>query len=145
EASDKQIDALKPKDAAGLKEFRRVVGTALRVMVRDTLPGPDAVETREVQPREAKKGDLKFLVLSRAGRGEDVAAALSVPPDHDGTVVVVVHPDGAYSQGGSDRINRLARQALEKKAAVLAVDTFRTGSVFRDAKPPAVDPRFAGY
>src|SRR5262249_12715066 len=51
EASDKQIAALKPKDAEGLKEFRRVVGTALRVMNHDTLPGPGAVEAREVQPR----------------------------------------------------------------------------------------------
>src|SRR5262249_32280402 len=36
ETSDKQITALKPKDAAGLQEFRRVFGTALRVLIHDT-------------------------------------------------------------------------------------------------------------
>jgi len=38
EASDKQLAALMPKDAEGLKEFRRVIGTALRVMVGGGLP-----------------------------------------------------------------------------------------------------------
>src|SRR5262249_40855642 len=35
EASDKQMAALLPNDAASLAEFKKVVGTALRVMVGD--------------------------------------------------------------------------------------------------------------
>jgi dienelactone hydrolase len=37
-ASDAQLARLVPKDAASLKEFRRVVGTALRAMVNSELP-----------------------------------------------------------------------------------------------------------
>ena len=39
EASDKQIAALRPKDAKGLEKYRHVIGTALRVMIHDDLPG----------------------------------------------------------------------------------------------------------
>src|SRR5262249_33001110 len=42
-SSDAQIAKLTPKDAASLKEFQRVVGTALRVMVNDELPKEIAV------------------------------------------------------------------------------------------------------
>src|SRR5205814_65254 len=37
-AGDEQIAKLTPKDAASLKEFRNVVGTALRVMVNSEMP-----------------------------------------------------------------------------------------------------------
>ncbi len=39
EASDKQMAALAPKDAKSLDEYRRVLGTALGVMVHDQWPG----------------------------------------------------------------------------------------------------------
>src|SRR5579871_1340002 len=41
ETSDNQIKALLPKDAESLKEYRKVIGTALRVMVNDRLPSPE--------------------------------------------------------------------------------------------------------
>src|SRR5262249_47356798 len=37
-ASDTQMAALTPKDADSIKEYRRVIGTALRVMVGGGLP-----------------------------------------------------------------------------------------------------------
>ena len=40
EAAEKQLKALEPKDAKSLAEFRRVVGTALRVMIGETCPEP---------------------------------------------------------------------------------------------------------
>src|SRR5262252_3934027 len=43
EASDKKIAALIPKDADGLKEYRRVIGTALRVMIHDQLPRKEEI------------------------------------------------------------------------------------------------------
>src|SRR5262249_49988200 len=51
EASDRQLAALKPKDAANLPEFRRVYGTALRVMIGDRLPeGKQVAEFGEDEP-----------------------------------------------------------------------------------------------
>src|SRR5438105_5033671 len=43
EASDQQIAALLPKDEPSLNEFRRIVGTALQVMVGDRLPRAGAL------------------------------------------------------------------------------------------------------
>src|SRR5262249_49134863 len=48
EASDRQIAALMPKDAKGLEEYRKVIGTALRVMITDRLPSASDVEARVV-------------------------------------------------------------------------------------------------
>ena len=60
-ASDKQIAALLPKDAKGLDEYRRVLGTALRVMTGTHLPEaaeieskPDAGPSSARQPRRAR-------------------------------------------------------------------------------------------
>ena len=63
-ASDEQMVKLAPKDAETLKEFRRVVGTALKAMVNDELPND--VETR-MGPAEVKVDDLSLMraVLGR--------------------------------------------------------------------------------
>src|SRR5262245_44993649 len=42
--SNKQIQALLPKDAASLKEYRRIIGPALRVMITDSLPTRTDIE-----------------------------------------------------------------------------------------------------
>src|SRR5262249_13342588 len=44
EASEKQLAGLMPRDAASLEEFRRVIGTALRVTIHDQLPRARAIE-----------------------------------------------------------------------------------------------------
>src|SRR5262249_20971322 len=46
EQSERQMQALAPRDVASLAEFRRVVGSALRVMVHDALPAADQVQAR---------------------------------------------------------------------------------------------------
>src|SRR5262249_32189429 len=73
ETSDKQLAALQPKDAAGLQEFRRVLGTALRVMVNDRLPKPDEVEAKEIGVRQ-ERPDLiwRRYLIGRKGAGEQV-------------------------------------------------------------------------
>src|SRR5437763_9791992 len=49
EASDRQIAALLPMDERSLQEFRRIVGTALRVMIGDKLPAAGAVQERSAK------------------------------------------------------------------------------------------------
>src|SRR5439155_15130821 len=56
EASDRQITALLPKDETSLNEFRRIVSTALRVMVGDKLPQPGEVQELSVKPAEERGG-----------------------------------------------------------------------------------------
>jgi dienelactone hydrolase len=143
--SEKQLEALRPKDAKGLDEYRHVVGTALRVMIGGALPKPDQVE-------ETRVGDLlpgdgcrwRKLFLGRKGAGEQVPAIGILPEDFDGTVVVWVHPKGKASLFDGNRLTAAARQIVDRKAAILAIDAFGTGELVAD-KPMAVNAKFAGY
>src|SRR5256885_12942745 len=55
-ASNKQLEALAPKDAAGLKAFQAVIGPALRAMVTDTLPDAADLQPRSKLGQEKKIG-----------------------------------------------------------------------------------------
>jgi dienelactone hydrolase len=145
EASNKQIEALRPKDAKGLEEYRRVVGTALRVMVGDTLPKASDVE--ETRVGDLEQGDgyrWRRFFLSRKGAGEQVPALGILPDGFDGTVVVCVHPRGQASLFDGGRLTPAARQIVDHKAAILAIDAFGTGELTPD-KPPVVNAKYAGY
>ena len=98
EESDKQIEALLPKDAKGLDEYRRVIGTALRVMIHDELPRSEDVEAKEVGDRQEQDGVIsRRYLLSRKGAGEQVPAVGMCRANFNGTVVVWVHPAGKSS------------------------------------------------
>jgi dienelactone hydrolase len=144
ETSDKQIKALEPSDAKSLEAFRRVLGTALRVMIHDELPAVADVEATEV----GDKGERDHLtwrryLLGRKGQGEQVPAFGVKGPDFDGTVVVWVHPKGKASLFVDGKLTPAAKQILDGKAAILAIDVFGTGE-FGEIKPQ-VDAKFAGY
>jgi dienelactone hydrolase len=149
EASDKQLAALRPagdkEDAKAAAEYRRVVGTALRVMVADTLPA--AADVEETRAGEMEQGDgfrWRNFFLGRKGQGEQVPAVGVLGPEFDGTVVVWVHPEGKASLFEGNKLTAAARQVLDRKAAILAVDVFGTGELTPD-KAPAVDAKYAGY
>jgi dienelactone hydrolase len=144
-ASDKQIEALRPKDAKGLEHYRQVVGTALRVMIGDTLP--KAGEVEETRVGELAQGDgfrWRHFFLGRKGAGEQVPAVGILPDGFDGTVVVWVHPRGKLSLFDHGQLTPAARQIIDHKAAILAIDTFGTGELTPDM-PPTVNAKFAGY
>jgi dienelactone hydrolase len=145
DASDKQIEALVPKDARGLEEFRRVVGTALRVMIHDKLPAPGDVESKEIGDRQEQDGIIwrKYL-LSRKGQGEQVPAVGLCRKDFDGTVVVWVHPEGKRSLWHDGKLVPAAQQILDRKAGILAPDVLLTGE-FQGAKLPPVESKWANY
>jgi dienelactone hydrolase len=143
--AEKQLADLKPADAKSLGEFRRVLGTALRVMVQDRLPGKDDVEVKEVGPKESRDGiTSQRYLLGRKGQGEEVPAVGLRGAAFNGTVVVWVHPNGKASLFDGDKLAPAARKLLDGKAAILAVDAFGTGELKPD-KAPAVDARYAGY
>ncbi|HVR75311.1 MAG TPA: hypothetical protein VMT52_13320, partial [Planctomycetota bacterium] len=158
EASDRQIAALAPRDAVSLAEHRRVVGTALRAILKSSVPCAGEVEARVEAAREVKLRDVLYreekLILTRTGTAEAVPALYVEPEGWKGTVVVAVSPagkDGLFSAGEKDGLGGAAEALLEKGAALLAPDVFLTG----DLVPPGpnkgfpVDPRrhgdYAGY
>jgi dienelactone hydrolase len=143
EASNQQLAALLPKDAAGLAEYRRVVGTALRVMVHDELPTAAQIEAKE-GPREDHDGViLRRILLGRKGQREQVPALGLCRADFEGTVVVWAHPDGKASLYRDGKLTDAAKAILDRKAAILAVDVFGTGELA--GGKPAVDAKYAGY
>jgi hypothetical protein len=142
--SDRQIEALRPKDARGLDEFRRVHGTALRVMIHDRLPPAGEVEAKPVGDKEERDGvTWRRLLLGRKGQGEQVPAVGLRGRDFDGTVVVWVHPAGKASLVKDGKLVAAARQVLDRKAAILAPDVFGTGE-FGEVKS-AVNAQYAGF
>jgi dienelactone hydrolase len=145
EQSEKQMAALAPKDAAGLAEFRRVVGTALRVLVADELPSPEQVEGSATEGRSGEGYTYGHLKIGRKGQGEQVPAVWVQGAGRSGTVVVWVHPAGKASLFEKDgKLTAAARAVLDRHAAILAPDVFGTGELTPE-KPPATDGRFAGY
>jgi dienelactone hydrolase len=145
EASDRQLEALRPKDADGLKEYRRVIGTALRVMIHDQLPKADEVETKEVGDKEEHDGVcFRRFLLGRKGQHEQVPAIGLHGPRFDGTVVVWVHPDGKSSLWHEGRLVPAAQAVLDKGAAILAPDVLLTGES-RGAKTEPVNGSYAGF
>jgi hypothetical protein len=147
ESSDKQIQALLPKDAKALAEFRRVLGTALRVMINDTLPAGDEVEVIAARTPVMKDGvEWAPVGLSRRGQGEAFRVLELKPADWNGTAVVWVHPDGlkGVEQGG--KLLPGVQELLKKKVAVLAVEPLLTGPKSADvAAPISKHEKQSGY
>jgi dienelactone hydrolase len=145
EVSDRQIEALRPTDGKGLEAYRKVLGTALRVMIHDRMPESAEVEARPVGDREERDGVtwLRFL-LGRKGSGEQVPAVAVHGSDFDGTVAIWVHPEGKSSLVKDGKLVPAARKLLDGKAAILAVDVFGTGELRRE-KPLPLNKQFAGF
>jgi dienelactone hydrolase len=145
ETSDKQIKDLMPKDADSLKEFRRVIGTALRVMINDELPKPEELAVKEVGQR-VERGDLVWrrYLIGRKGAGEQVPALGIKGKDFDGTVVVWIHPEGHASLFHDGKLVPAAQRILDGKAAIFAPDALLTGE-FGDAKMQPVEKGYENY
>src|SRR5262249_5685130 len=128
EKSDEQIAALLPKDAESLGEYRRVIGTALRVMAGGGLPETSQVEMTPVGDKEVRDGvTWRRFLLGRKGSRDAVPAVGLRGEDFDGTVVVWVHPKGKASLLRDGKLVPEARKILDGKAAILAPDVFWTG------------------
>jgi dienelactone hydrolase len=142
EASDAQIAALTPKDAAGVAEFRRVIGTALRVMLHDELPAEIAVRAGPVE----SKGDgltMHRAVLGRKDEKDAVPFAGVFGPKFDGARVAVwVHPQGKASLFDDGTLVPAARALVDAGVAVVAMDVLGVGE---RAGTPAVNGEYAGY
>lgn len=168
EVSNRQMAALTPKNARSLAEFRRVAGTALRVMIHDRLPRGEVVTAENIgttilqtnttttitsvadnkvnssTAMTTTTARFQKMLISPAGSGEKLPAVLVTPPRHNGAIVVWVHPEGKTSLINDGSLVPAARKILEADAAVLAIDALCTGET-GEIKKPAVDVGFAGF
>jgi dienelactone hydrolase len=164
-ASDEQIAKLAPKDAASLKEFQRVVGTALRVMVNSELPAYGSLQAM-VGGREGGEG--QYGTITRISKDRDAAHPIEMPervplPDQKPTFtsgeaipvfwtprkelkgwVIWVHPNGKASMFEKGKWVAPAQAILDAGYWLYGLDTLRTGEQVSE-KPFEVRKDFAGY
>jgi dienelactone hydrolase len=161
EAAEKQMKALEPTDAKSLAEYRRVVGTALRVMIGDELPKAGNIDLRK-RPVDVKLADdvtVNLVALGRKGEGDMIPLAIVSKGNPKGAVVWV-HPSGKASLLEKGQLNPAAKALVEAGYAVIAPDVFQTGELTgrwplteaekkaksnRDESKFPVNMQFAGY
>jgi hypothetical protein len=140
EATEKQLKALEPKDEKSLAEFRRVVGTALKVMIGEDLPRTGNVEARATN-KDVSGGpggaSLNQTLLGRAGEGDRVPHTFVYRTNYDSGVVVWVHPDGRSSLFDNDKLNPAVQALVDKGYGVLAPDVFMSGALRGNWAPKA--------
>jgi hypothetical protein len=144
-ASDEQMAKLTPKDAPTLKEFQRVVGTALRVMVNDELP-KDGVDIRSGSVEHMVDGvSVRGAVFGRTG-GKDAIPCIGVhgPKFTHEKVVIWLDPRGKSQLFAKGKFIPSAKLLVDAGYAVVAPDVLGVGeNAF--PKPFPVNKTFAGY
>lgn len=128
EASEKQLETMKPRDAESLERFRWNYGEALRhALAVETPRGKDiTVES----PGTSKIGGTRItkVVIGRKGKG-DAIPALLVHTEGGGvqSAVLVVHSDGKAALFEDGKPSKLIQGLLDRGHGVLAIDCFGVG------------------
>lgn len=152
-ASDEQMAKLVPKDAATLKEFKRVVGTALRAMVRSDVPTVNSVTfwhgTNDQLAVEGVKVDGGAITrIGNPDRREGDAVPFFANRHQQAILpkqwVIWLHPKGKSSVVEGGKWNAAAKALLDAKSWLVAIDTLQTGEQVSE-KRPQVDKNYAGY
>ncbi|MCI0705647.1 MAG: hypothetical protein L0241_31695, partial [Planctomycetia bacterium] len=164
--SDEQIAKLTPKDAESLKEFKRVVGTALRVMVNSELPEYGSLQMT-ILGKEGGQGQVGYItrVSDSQTPMHPIKMADKVPPPDgekpyysSGEAVPIfwtllrepkgwaiwLHPKGKATLFDNGKWVPAAQKLLDAGYALFAVDVLFTGEQVGE-KPFAVNKEFAGY
>ncbi|MDB5290937.1 MAG: hypothetical protein JWL69_2178 [Phycisphaerales bacterium] len=142
--SDAQVVALAKEPS----EYRRVIGTALRAIVGDKLPGRGEVLVGDSRGPKASDGlTIEKGTIQRRGGGSRVPYVAITPADWNGTVVVWAHPEGKVSLfDAQEKPSPLVQKLLDGKSAVLAPDLFLTGELLGPAGVPQPgSAKYAGF
>jgi hypothetical protein len=142
-ASDKQMAAIFPKDAASLASFRKVVGTTLRIMIGE-MPAKENV-TIHTGPIASKIGDYDVhkAIFGRKGEGDRIPSLGLIPANAEPVVAIWIHPRGKASLFENGKVIPEARALLDQKICLMAIDVLQVGEQSGSAR--SVDKKFAGY
>jgi len=147
-----QLAALVPNDAAGLAEYRRVVGGGWDILIGRDLPGPTAVGNDVVS--EETHGSIRHISsrLQNVEQGEEIPTTLLLPSSWNGSVTIWLTDSGKAGLYGDDGQPLTAIQKiLATGTAVVGADLFQQGEFLADGKPltqwrAVGNPReFVGY
>jgi len=141
EDAARQIDAMRPKDAVSLAEYRRVVGGAWDVMIGRGMPVPDAVKFEPVghDPESREGVRIARGILKHAAHGEAVPTILLLPSrssDRNKQAVVWIDSRGKAGLFDADgRPRQAVARLLAGGAMVVGVDLIGQGELTEDGKP----------
>jgi dienelactone hydrolase len=147
--SEKQRSQWLPEDPQRLRTFRRIVGTALRVLIHGQLP--QRVVSRNLKelklPRTVTIAEQK-IALHLIGRQDELDAlplAVCRPPQGgQNRCIVWLHPQGKASLVRESHLHPAVRQLLAADWSVVAPDLLGSGDNALP-KPFPVNKDYAGY
>lgn len=147
--ADEQFAALVPKSSDDMQKYRRIVGTAAKVMLDEGVPSEDEVQTTRTS-EQLLDGNIRLMkgTVSRSGSGEEIPWLLVAPEQQNGTVVLWIDEEGKSHLFNADgELQPAIRQLLDQGVTVASIDAFLTGEFLVDDGPvrPAVDERYVGY
>jgi hypothetical protein len=119
-----QLEALRPRDAAGLAHFREVLGPSFRHVLAAEYPAGDAI--LESPTGAGATAGVRDLLVGRRGRGDRVPVRAWAPlAGETANAVLIVHPGGAegLSAHEASLVDPLRRQGW----VVATLDAFNTG------------------
>jgi dienelactone hydrolase len=142
--SEKKILPLLDDVQKNQTEYRRVIGTALRVMLGGGLPESREVESRTQGTPKIEGVNVRGLILGRRGQSEQIPALYIRGENFSGDIVIWIDPQGKSSVQEKGKLVSAAKALIDKGHAILAIDVLGTGELTFE-KPPAVNAKFAGY
>jgi dienelactone hydrolase len=149
--ADEQYQALLPKDSQGIAEYRRVVGTAARVLLDAGIPAENELDIDEPELTTDDASGLTILkgLTGRYDSGEKIPYVVLIPEDSVGTVVLWFDGRGkSHLFDNAGRPVSAVQQLLDKGMIVASADVFLTGEFVaegQDPQYPAVDGNYPGY
>ena len=146
ESTRKQIESLTPKDEDSLKEYRRIVGGAMEVMIGRGLPEAGSLEVADCTSQDLGSCKLTKFLLKYPAKREELPVVRLIPKQWNHRAVIWVDPQGKQSLLAEDGKPRPGVQKLlDAGYDVLAADLFGQGEFTRDGKPLAKAPLVDGH
>lgn len=149
--SDEQYASLLPKDAAGVAEYKKVVGAAARVMIDAGVPSYDDVPgSSQILETNGKDFTMYRVTIGRRGAKEQIPVIGLVPAKFKGTTVLWFDGAGKKHLFDADgKPTAAVQKLLADSQAVFSADLFQTGEFLSEgtdsAPGPVVNDKFAGY
>ena len=144
-----QYARLLPRSPEQVAEYKRVVGTAARVMLDRGIPEKSEITARVTANEFAAGAQLYKGLIGRKGSGEQVPWLLLVPETYGGKVVLWIDGRGksALFTDAGEPIPAV-RKLLDARYAVASADPFLTGEYADKAGKityPKVDATYQGF
>lgn len=140
-ASDAQMAALRSNP----DEYRKIVGTALRVMVGNNVPSAGDVSLEKASQSVIADGaTLETGLLVRHSTGVSLPFFLLTPVNANGQITIVADDQGRSAVLENQKPTDLAAKLLSSGQTVLSADLALTGELAAP-HPPDQHGRYASY